>query len=314
VAGAIDSLATLPGYNASLPTEDFLRVLGSTRLAHIGHSARFAPADRTLWDLRGRVDGAKEEPLLIAASLLGKKLATGTTCGSIDVRVGPAGNAGHTAEAALETSWAIVSAAWLLGMRVSCVLADATRLPWPRLGRLDAILSIWEILTDAAWHDHPHVRFCREVAAAACHAANPLIDLGAWRERVAQSLRSGQGRATFEASIEGHGAQPDAVEQVRRRAESRTDVPVPCEGQPEPRSITAFFKSARGRMRPEAVDALGLSWRQQEQMLVVHVPPGEDEAALRELAASVRSIRPASPVVTSIVRFEGGIEQADKER
>src|SRR4029077_12320478 len=130
--------------------------------AHIGHSPNFAPADRTLWEFRGRVEGAKEEPALIAASLLGKKLAAGAYCGSIDVRVGPAGNAGDTVEAALETAWTTVSAARHLGMRGSCILSDATRLPWPRLGRLDALLSLWEVLTDGAWHDHQHVRLCRE--------------------------------------------------------------------------------------------------------------------------------------------------------
>ena len=81
-AEAIDSLAAVPGYNVSLGAEDFLRILDASRLAHIGHSPNFAPADRTLWELRGRVEGAKEEPALIAASLLGKKLAAGAYCGS----------------------------------------------------------------------------------------------------------------------------------------------------------------------------------------------------------------------------------------
>jgi thymidine phosphorylase len=309
VAGAIDSLAALPGYNDSLVIEDFLRVLETTRLAHIGHAEQIAPADRILWTLRERA-GAKEEPILIAASLLGKKLATGAVFGSIDVRVGPAGNAGNTLQAALETAWMIVSAARTLGMRISCVLSDATRLQWPRVGRLDALLSLAEILSGAEWLEHPHVRLCREIAALACHAAEPLTELEVWRERVAVALQSGQARAVFEASIAAHGAQSDGLEQLRRRAEERPEVRIQCEGEPEPGSVSAFFKEVRRRIHPEAGDALGITWKEESRILTVHVPVGAglDEGVIREVAASVQSVAAGpKPISAHLMSFDGQI-------
>jgi len=137
------------------------RLLATTKLAHTGLTDQIAPADHVLWQLRAST-GTKEERGLIAASLLGKKLAVGAVCGSVDVRVGPAGNAGATLESAFETAWAITNTAQALGMRVSCVLSDATRLPWHRIGRLESLLSLWEILSDGRWFDHPHVHLCRE--------------------------------------------------------------------------------------------------------------------------------------------------------
>jgi thymidine phosphorylase len=309
VAGAIDSLGALPGYNDSLAMEDFLRVLEATKLAHIGHAEQIAPADKILWTLRERT-GTKEQPVVIAASLLGKKLATGAVCGSIDVRVGPAGNAGATPQAALETAWMIVSAARTLGMRISCVLSDATRLPWPRVGRFDALLSLEEILSDGRWLEHPHVKLCREVATLACHAADPLTGLEVWRERVAATLRTGRALAAFEASVAAQGAQRDGLEQVRRRAAARRNVLLPLRGEPEPGSLSAFFKAVRKGAPPGTGDALGVTWREEDRTLAVHVPieAGLNDPAIRRLAASLQPLPTGvASIPSASLLFDGQI-------
>jgi thymidine phosphorylase len=144
VAGAIDSLATIPGYSADQDKDSFIKILEDTCLAHNSHTNWVAPADRILWELRDRT-GTKKEPYLIAASLLGKKIAVGAANGTVDVRVGAAGNAGSSADEALETAYSIVGAAQDLGLRITCVLSDASLPGWHRIGRIDSILCLYNI-------------------------------------------------------------------------------------------------------------------------------------------------------------------------
>jgi hypothetical protein len=197
-------------------------------------------------------------------------------------------------------------------MRISCVLSDATRLPWPRLGRLDALVSLQEILSDARWLEHPHVRLCLEVGASACHAANPLTELVVWRERAAEVLRSGQAKATFEASLEAHGAHRGALEQVRRQAEARQTIQVPLTAEPEPGSLAGFFKAVRAALSTGTGNALGVTWRQAERILAIHVPgdAGVDDTRIRELAASIQTVDAGvASVAPWVIRFDGQIGQ-----
>ncbi len=85
--GTLDKLEAIPGLTTAVLREDFDRLLDTVGCALIGQTGTVAPADRRLYALRD-ITGTVESIPLITASILSKKLATGTHAVAFDVKTG----------------------------------------------------------------------------------------------------------------------------------------------------------------------------------------------------------------------------------
>ena len=85
--GTLDKLESIPGFRVQLPQGDFLRQLERIGVAVVSQSERIVPADRLLYALRD-VTGTVECDGLIAASIMAKKVASGTSAVVLDIKVG----------------------------------------------------------------------------------------------------------------------------------------------------------------------------------------------------------------------------------
>ena len=85
--GTLDKLESIPGFRVQLPQGDFLRQLERIGVAVVSQSERIVPADRLLYALRD-VTGTVECDGLIAASIMAKKVASGTSALVLDIKVG----------------------------------------------------------------------------------------------------------------------------------------------------------------------------------------------------------------------------------
>ena len=85
--GTLDKLESIPGFRVQLPQGDFLRQLERIGVAVVSQSERIVPADRLLYALRD-VTGTVECDGLIAASIMAKKVASGTSALVLDLKVG----------------------------------------------------------------------------------------------------------------------------------------------------------------------------------------------------------------------------------
>jgi pyrimidine-nucleoside phosphorylase len=85
--GTLDKLEAIPGYRTALSLAEFEAVVAQCGASIIGQTKELAPADRKLYALRDRT-GTVENPGLICASILSKKLAAGLNGLVLDVKTG----------------------------------------------------------------------------------------------------------------------------------------------------------------------------------------------------------------------------------
>ena len=85
--GTLDKLEAIPGYRTALTLAEFEAVIQKCGASIIGQTDQLAPADRMLYALRDRT-GTVENPGLICASILSKKLAAGLNALVLDVKTG----------------------------------------------------------------------------------------------------------------------------------------------------------------------------------------------------------------------------------
>src|SRR3984957_11976037 len=85
--GTLDKLEAIPGYRTALTLAEFEAVIKKCGASIIGQTDHRAPADRKLYALRDRT-GTVENPGLICASILSKKLAAGLDGLVLDVKTG----------------------------------------------------------------------------------------------------------------------------------------------------------------------------------------------------------------------------------
>lgn len=85
-AGGVDVLMQIEGYRTDHDAVGAEKIIDQCGYAHLLAGARFAPADAAMFSYRQHLK-AQNIPALAIASLLSKKLATGTALAGLEVRV-----------------------------------------------------------------------------------------------------------------------------------------------------------------------------------------------------------------------------------
>ena len=120
--GTLDKLEAIEGYDCYLSEKKFREVIASVGCSIIGQTDALAPADKKLYALRD-VTATVDKKELIAASILGKKLAEGIDCLVLDVKVG-SGAFMKTEEEARALASLMVRIAKEHGKKVTALLTD----------------------------------------------------------------------------------------------------------------------------------------------------------------------------------------------
>ena len=85
--GTLDKLESIPGFRIALSLDEYRKILGEVGCCLISQTENIAPADKKLYALRD-VTATIESLPLIAASVMSKKLAEGSTALVLDVKCG----------------------------------------------------------------------------------------------------------------------------------------------------------------------------------------------------------------------------------
>ena len=85
--GTVDKMESIPGFRTTLEEKEFLNLVNKNGISVIGQTGSIAPADKKIYALRD-VTGTVENLSLITASVMSKKLASGSDAIVLDVKCG----------------------------------------------------------------------------------------------------------------------------------------------------------------------------------------------------------------------------------
>ena len=223
--GTIDKLEGIPGWSASLSTEQFRRQLREVGLVVAAQTATLAPADRLLYALRD-VTGTVPSLPLIAGSIMSKKLAAGADAIVLDVKCGRGAFMESLAESR-ELAKLMVSIGRGAGRRVTALV---TAMDQP-LGRaVGNILEIQEAIdTLRGGGPRDFQQLTQEVASEMLLLGDPELhreykaggeETGRdeSRRRVQEAIDSGEAFGKFVQFVAAQGGDAAAVECPERLA------------------------------------------------------------------------------------------------
>ncbi len=123
--GTVDKLEAIEGFRTTLSDAEFIAQVNKIGLAIVGQSKQFAPADKKLYALRD-VTATVDSMPLIAASIMGKKLAADDDCIVLDVKTG-SGSFMKTVEESRELARLMVDIGKNAGKKMVALITNMDR-------------------------------------------------------------------------------------------------------------------------------------------------------------------------------------------
>ena len=202
--GTLDKLEAIPGYRTALTLAEFEAVIKKCGASIIGQTDQLAPADRKLYALRDRT-GTVENPGLICASILSKKLAAGLDGLVLDVKTG-SGAFLRKVEDAEFLAALMVATAEAAGTQTVALLTDMSQPLGRAAGNWIELVECVELLRGERPARSPETNFdLRELSLI---LAGWMIHLGGKAESAEDGYRladEGSGRWLGAARVYGNG-------------------------------------------------------------------------------------------------------------
>jgi len=219
--GTLDKLAAIPGFRTDLDlprVRDALRKVGAALFAQ---TDAVAPADRILYALRD-VTGTVESLPLITASILSKKLASGTSGIVFDVKTG-AGAFMKTLEESRALGRSLVDTTRAAGRLASGWITDMSR----PLGRaVGNALEAAEAIRVLRGEGPASVRDISVLLGVEMLGfAEPDLLEAVARQRLEDAIASGRAARVFERLIEAQGGDPRVVADPSRLPQAKEKIP-----------------------------------------------------------------------------------------
>ena len=224
-AGGVDVLATMPGYKTDLNRTEVVQCLQQCKYAHFRAGNHFAPLDARMFAIRQQM-GSQDNPHLVIASLISKKLAAAVVRVRLDVRTGPHGNFGSTIQEARENARMFNHVARIVGLDSACYLTDAKSIYQPYIGRGEALVALDDLFNDQAsdWLAE-HIQSCWEMTEnPSTSGAYP--EGSALREIFADNLAA-QGSSIREFSLRVDEVRGSNKETIRARSSGHLRIDIP---------------------------------------------------------------------------------------
>ena len=223
--GTLDKLEAIPGFTTEIKLEDFISYVQSSNVALAGQTGDLTPADKKFYALRDVTETVDSIPL-IAASIMSKKLASGSDAVVLDVKTGE-GAFMKDLDHSRKLARTMVEIGNHLGRQTVALLTDMNEPLGQEIGNANEVMEAVEILKgkkikglyDVALEISSYMIWLGG-AADSHEEARPLVE---------EVIHSGKALAKFRELIENQGGDPAFVDeysllpQTRNSQEIRAD-------------------------------------------------------------------------------------------
>lgn len=209
--GTVDKLEAIPGFKVDLSEEMFFRCITENGLAVAGQTAHLAPADKKLYALRD-VTGTVDSLPLIAASIMSKKLASGSQCIVLDVKCG-SGAFMKTLDEAIDLAKKMVAIALANGRQCSALVTNMDRPLGFAIGNSLEVMEAIKTLKGEGPADLKALSLA--LTAELLHLAG-RGSLEVCLEEATDALRRGKALACFRKMIEAQSGDEAVMDDFKR--------------------------------------------------------------------------------------------------
>ncbi len=203
--GTIDKLEAIPGFRTSVSKSEFIRNVNSIGVCIAGQTENLAPADKKLYALRD-VTATVDNRSLIAASIMSKKLASGSDKILLDVKVG-SGAFMKSYEDAKSLAECMIKIGKAAGKNTVAILSDMNAPLGNAVGNISEVYESIRVLEGRGPHDLTEI--CIELAANMIYLAEIADSIESARDMAKKTLRSGAALEKFYELVKCQGGQLD---------------------------------------------------------------------------------------------------------
>lgn len=220
--GTIDKLEAIKGFNVSIENDKFFDIVNKCGVSLIGQTGNLCPADKKLYALRD-VTATVDIIPLIASSIMSKKLASGSDCIVLDVKVG-SGAFMKTIEQATQLAELMVKIGRNCGRKMTAVLTDMDEPLGCTVGNALEVKEAIETLQNKGPHDLTEL--CLQTGAYLVVDAGVTNSLEEARSLLEESLRNGSALAKFREMVSLQGGDVSYVDDLSKFDQAKNIIEV----------------------------------------------------------------------------------------
>lgn len=312
--GTIDKLESFPGFNCSLPLEEFLSIIDRVGFAIAGQTGNLVPADKLLYALRD-VTGTVDSIPLIVSSIMSKKLAAGADVIVLDVKTGSGGFM-RTDEDALTLAREMVSVGSSAGKKTFAIVTDMDQPLGSAVGNALEVREAIQVLKGEFKGEL--LELCLELGAYILIGSGRASDAAEARALLQKSIDDGSALKKLEELVAAQGGNPAAVRDTSLLPQAEHVVEAAAESEGFVQSIAAdgigmvCLQLGGGRATKESVIDLSVGvlikkkvgdWVEKGEALAeIHAPSPEQAQRAIELLRSCYTLSPEKPEMRDFIR------------
>lgn len=210
--GTLDKLEAIPGFNIEVSEEKFKELVQNSGLVIAGQTQNLVPADKKIYALRD-VTATVDSIPLIAASIMSKKIASGSDCILLDVKYGE-GAFMKTKEDAEELARAMVDIGEALGRKTSAAITLMGEPLGYCIGNALEVKEVVEILRGKGPEDLREL--CLQLGSKMLVMGELAANIEEARALLIENLENGKALEKLKELVRNQGGDDSVIEDTEK--------------------------------------------------------------------------------------------------
>lgn len=255
--GTIDKLESIEGFETELDPETFIANVNKYKMAIVGQTANLTPADKKTYALRD-VTATVDSIPLIAASIMSKKIASGSDAIVLDVKVG-SGAFMKSLDKARELAKTMVEIGKSLNRKTIAVITNMDQPLGHEVGNANEVKEAIEVLRGNGAQDETTVALT--IASYMTVLGGAFKDFDTAYIKLQDIINSGKAVEKLKEFIQIQGGNPDVVDHPEKLPQAKYHIEIKASKsgyihsmQAESIGIAAMLLGAGRKTKEDKID------------------------------------------------------------